>query len=139
MTWCDMRPFPFLASFLSTNLRSRHAQLLTVPQKCRALSKLCTFVHVVPSAWNTLDPLSSWLNTICPPRLISGKTAMNFLSPIKCPFCTATLTVLNSIKSTSCLMLGSVFSCLSSLPLYYLYYKGLPQCLIYGKYPVFIQ
>lgn len=65
----------------------------------------CAFVHVVPAPWNTLDPLSSWLNTICPPRLISGKTAMNFPSSIKCPFCTNTLIVLNSIKSTSCLVL----------------------------------
>lgn len=53
------KTFCFLASFLSTILCSRHAQLLTLPQKCSALSKPSAFVCVVRPAWITLDPLSS--------------------------------------------------------------------------------
>lgn len=63
-------------------------------------------------------PLSSQLNTICSPRLISGKTATNVPSSVKSPLCPATRTALHPVKGTSCLVrlhVSSSCRCSSSI------------------------
>lgn len=98
-------PFPGLVSFHTL-------------QACPTIDPFSNIVSFQnPVLWYILSPLAqihltltgrTQVNTICPPRLISGKTAMNFPSSMKCPLCPATLPVLHSIQSTPCPVLGFV-------------------------------